>query len=77
MGKKKVKKVSAKRERYKKFRKEKSGNTTFTAPEPTTEEMKEVKESEARLESFLKSRKPIAPRVINKRKLVSKRDKVF
>ena len=78
MGKKNKKvKISVKRERYKKFRKDKPGNTTFVTPEPTKEEMKEIKESEARLEGFLKGRRPHAPRVINKRKLASKRDKVY
>ncbi len=78
MGKKKKKKkVSARRERYKKFRKDKPSSTTFTTPDPTKDEMKEIKESEARLEGFMKGRKPNAPRVINKRKLKSKRDKVF
>lgn len=77
MGKKnKKKKVSAKKERYKKFRKDKPGNMTFTTPDPTVDEMKQFKEGEARLEDFMKGRKPNPPRVINKRKLVSKRDKV-
>ncbi|MBS3112856.1 hypothetical protein J4418_02140 [Candidatus Woesearchaeota archaeon] len=76
MGKKsKPKKVSVKRERYKKFRKDKGGST-FTTPDPTMDEMKEIKESEARLESFMRFRKPNAPRVINERKLKSKRDRV-
>jgi len=70
----KTKKVSVKRERYKKFRKDKPSTIVVSTDEAVNaEEQKQRQVDEQSMERFFKMRKPIAPRVINKRKLASKR----
>jgi len=76
MGKKnknKKKKVNPKRERYAKFRKEKSVNMTFTTPELTPEQRKQKQEDEGSIDRFLRyNRNPPAKEIVA-RKMKSKR----
>lgn len=66
MGKKnknKPKKVNVKRERYKKFHKEKPGTLDITMPEPDDEMMKQRKEDEETVGRFMKFRPRYKPRM--------------
>ncbi|MBW3015685.1 hypothetical protein KY330_04650 [Candidatus Woesearchaeota archaeon] len=77
MGKKKKeKKVSAKKLKYAKFKKEKPGTLDIKMPDLDPEQMKQKREDEVKIEKFLKFRPRHAPRVILKRKLKSKRDRI-
>jgi len=55
--KKKAKKVSAKRERYSKFRKERTASLDITMPELTPEQAKEKQDAEIRISRFLRFNK--------------------
>lgn len=74
MGKKdkEKKKLSAKKEKYAKFRKEK-GNITFKTFELSEEEKQEARDTESRLEKFLRFNKHQPARNIVARKDLSKR----
>lgn len=74
MGKKdkRTKKLSARKEKYAKFHKEK-GNLVFKAAELSDEERQEAREAETRLERFLKVNKNIPLKNIVARKDISKR----
>lgn len=77
MGKKnknKPKKVSAKKEKYKKFRKEKPGTMDISMPEPTDEEIKQRRVDEETVNRFMRfnPRNP-RPKEIVERRAKSKR----
>ncbi len=70
MGKKdkKNKKVNLKKERYAKFKKERSGGIDTTMPELTPEQMRQKQEDEAKISRFLRfSRNPQAHEVVERR----------
>ena len=74
MGKKdKQKKISAKKEKYAKFRKEKPGTVTLTMPELTAEEQREKQENEMRIMKFVRFNSYRPERFVNERKARSKR----
>ena len=70
MGKKdkKAKKVNAKKERYAKFRKERSGIINTSMPELTPEQMKQKQEDEAKISGFLRfNRNPPTHEIVERR----------
>ena len=74
MGRKdKPKKISAKKERYMKFRKEKPSNLTIAPPELTEEQVKERRLDEQRIGEFWRSYRRPPQRFISERKARSKR----
>ena len=74
MGKKdKKKKISAKKERYAKFRKEKSSVMTMSPPELTEEQVKERRLDEQRIGEFWRHYRRPPERFVNERKAKSKR----
>lgn len=74
MGKKdKPKKISAKKEKYAKFRKEKPATVTLAMPELTPEQQKFKQEAEFQLGRFMKFRPHYAERFVNERRAKSKR----
>ena len=72
-NKKKVKKVSAKKEKYAKFRKEKPAILDITMPELTPEQQKQKQEDESNIDRYLRFNKNSPPKEINQRKEKSKR----
>jgi hypothetical protein len=56
-NKKKVKKVSAKKEKYAKFRKEKPGTMDLTMPDLSPEESKQKQDDEMSINKFLRFNK--------------------
>lgn len=75
MGKKKdkPKKISAKKERYMKFRKEKPSTMTVAMPDFTEEEMQQRKTDQQRIDNFWRYYRRPPPRFVNERKAKSKR----
>lgn len=74
MGRKdKPKKISAKKERYMKFRKEKSTMLTMSPPDITEEQMKERRLDEQRIGEFWRSYRRPPQRFVSERKARSKR----
>jgi len=74
MGRKdKPKKISAKKERYMKFRKEKPTMLTMSPPEITEEQMKERRLDEQRIGEFWRSYRRPPRRFVSERKAMSKR----
>lgn len=74
MGRKdKPKKISAKKERYLKFRKEKPTMLTMSPPELTEEQMKERRLDEQRIGEFWRSYRRPPQRFVSERKARSKR----
>ena len=74
MGRKdKPKKISAKKERYMKFRKEKPAVLTIAPPELTEEQVKERKLDEQRIGEFWRSYRRPPQRFVSERKAKSKR----
>jgi len=74
MGKKdKPKKISAKKERYMKFRKEKPSMLTITAPDLTEYQIKERRLDEQRISEFWRHYKRPPERFVSERKARSKR----
>lgn len=75
MGRKKdkKKKVSAKKERYAKFRKEKSSVMTMSLPDLTEEQMKERKLNDQRISEFWRNYRRPPERFVSERKARSKR----
>ena len=74
MGKKdKKKKISAKKERYAKFRKEKPSVMTMSPPELTEEQVKERRLDEQRIGEFWRSYRRPPQRFVSERKARSKR----
>ncbi|MFH2028826.1 MAG: hypothetical protein ABIJ08_06820 [Nanoarchaeota archaeon] len=70
---KKVKKVSAKKERYAKFRKDKPTTTIFTSPDLTPEQQKQRQEDERTIDMFLRYNRNRPTKEIVERKMKSKR----
>ena len=74
MGRKdKPKKISAKKERYMKFRKEKPAMMTINPPELTEEQVKERRLDEQRIGEFWRSYRRPPQRFVSERKARSKR----
>ena len=74
MGRKdKPKKISAKKERYMKFRKEKPTMMTVAPPELTEEQVKERRLDEQRIGEFWRSYRRPPQRFVSERKARSKR----
>ena len=74
MGKKKkVKKISAKKERYAKFRKEKPATQTISSPELSEESMQQRRLDEQKIDNFWRHYRRPPPRFISERKARSKR----
>ena len=69
----KPKKISAKKERYMKFRKEKPSVLTIAPPELTEEQMRERKVDEQRIGEFWRSYRRPPQRFVSERKARSKR----
>ena len=69
----KPKRISAKKERYMKFRKEKPSMMTVAPPELTEEQMRERKVDEQRIGEFWRSYRRPPQRFVNERKAKSKR----
>ncbi|MBW2982186.1 hypothetical protein KY343_04875 [Candidatus Woesearchaeota archaeon] len=75
MGKKnkKAKKVSAKRERYAKFRKEKPASVDITMPDLSDDQIKQKREDEEKINRFLRFNRNRPTGEIVKRREKSKR----
>jgi hypothetical protein len=76
MGKKnknKPKKVSIKKERYAKFRKDKPGVLNITMPDLAEEQVKQKREDETKIDRFLRFSKNPYPKEIVERRAKSKR----
>ena len=74
MGRKdKPKKISAKKERYIKFRKEKPSTLTIAPPDLTEEQIKERRFDEQRIGDFWRHYRRPPERFVNERKAKSKR----
>ena len=75
MGKKKdkPKKISVKKERYIKFRKEKPTNLTVAMPDLSEEQVQEKKLNQQRIDNFWRYYRRPPPRFVNERKARSKR----
>ncbi len=74
MGRKdKPKKISAKKERYAKFRKEKPTNLTVAPPDLTEEQVKERRFDEQRIGEFWRTYRRPPQRFVSERKARSKR----
>ena len=74
MGRKdKPKKISAKKERYMKFRKEKPSMMTVAPPELTEEQVRERRLDEQRIGEFWRHYRRPPERFVNERKARSKR----
>ena len=74
MGRKdKPKKISAKKESYAKFRKEKPTMLTMTSPELTEEQIKERRQDEQRIGDFWRNYRRPPQRFVSERKARSKR----
>jgi len=75
MGKKnkKPKKISAKKERYAKFRKEKPASVDITMPDLTDEQIKQKREDEEKINRFLRFSRNKPTKEIVKRREKSKR----
>ena len=69
----KVKKVSAKRERYAKFRKDKPGTLDISMPDLTDEQQKMKREDEQKIDKFLRFSKNKPPKEVVERRAKSKR----
>lgn len=74
--KKKKKKVSAKKERYAKFHREKPGTLDIAFPDLTDEQMKQKKEDEAKLERHSRFNRNMPSKEIVERRAKSKRSKI-
>lgn len=75
MGRKKdkAKKISAKKERYSKFRKEKPTNLTVAMPDLSEEQVLQRKTDQQRIEMFWRYNKRRPERYVNERRARSKR----
>ena len=75
MGRKKdkAKKISAKKERYIKFRKEKPSSMTFAMPDLTEDQMQQRRVDQQRVDLFWRYNKRRPERYVNERKARSKR----
>ena len=68
----KKKKISAKKEKYKKFHKEKSGTMDVSMPDLSVEQMTQKKEDESKIDRFLKFNRNRPTKEIRDRKLKTK-----
>jgi hypothetical protein len=68
----KVKKISAKKEKYAKFHKEKADTVTFTSPELSDEQIKQQRLDQEKFERFIRFR-GLSPKEINLKKKEFKR----
>jgi hypothetical protein len=73
--KKETKKISAKKEKYLKFRKEKPSTLNFTTPELTPEQQKQKQVDEGKINSYLRYNKNAPALSIREKKLSKGRDK--
>ena len=74
MGKKdKPKKISAKKERYSKFRKEKPSSLTVAMPDLSEQQAMEKRQDEQRISMFWRSYRRPPQRFVSERKAKSKR----
>lgn len=75
MGRKKdkSKKISVKKERYLKFRKEKPSSLTVAMPDLSENQVQEKKVDQQRIDNFWRSYRRPPPRFVNERKAKSKR----
>lgn len=74
MGKRdKAKKVSVKKERYSKFRKEKPSSLTVAMPDLTEEQVQQRKMDQQRIDNFWRYYRRPPPRFVSERKAKSKR----
>ncbi len=71
--KKKKKKISAKKEKYAKFHKEKPGTLDVTMPDLTEGQTKQKRADEDKIDRFIRYRKNPPTKDINPRKMKSKR----
>ena len=69
----KPKKISAKKERYAKFRKEKPSSMNLSSPYLSEEQVRERREDEQRINMFWRSYRRPPERFVNERKAKSKR----
>lgn len=69
----KPKKISAKKERYAKFRKEKPSSMTMALPDLSEEQVKERRDDEQRISMFWRGYRRPPERFVNERKAKSKR----
>lgn len=69
----KPKKISAKKERYSKFRKEKPSTLTIAPPDLTEDQAKERRLDEQRISDFWRHYRRPPERFVNERKARSKR----
>ena len=68
----KKKKVSAKKEKYAKFRKDKPGTLDISMPDLSPEQVKQKREDESKIDRFLKFNKNKPTKEIKDRKLKRK-----
>jgi hypothetical protein len=74
MGKKdKAKKISVKKERYLKFRKEKPSSMTVAMPDLTENQVQQKRTDQQRIDNFWRYYRRPPPRFVNERKAKSKR----
>lgn len=74
MGKKdKAKKISVKKERYLKFRKEKPSSMTVAMPDLSEEQVQQRRTDQQRIDNFWRYYRRPPPRFVNERKAKSKR----
>ncbi len=69
----KPKKVSAKKERYAKFHKDKPGTLNIAMPELSDEQTKTRRDDETRIDRFLRFAKNAPPKEVVERRAKSKR----
>ena len=69
----KPKKISAKKERYTKFRKEKPSSMNIAVPDLSEEQLRQRKEDEQRINMFWRNYRRPPERFVNERKAKSKR----
>mgnify|MGYP001611204841 CR=1 FL=1 len=69
----KPKKVSAKKERYAKFRKEKPSSMNLSVPDLSEEQLRQRKDDEQQINMFWRNYRRPPQRFVNERKAKSKR----
>ena len=69
----KKKKVSAKKEKYAKFHKEKSANMDLSMPDLPVEQVKQSREDIERIDRWLKMHRNPPTKEVNLRRMLSKR----
>ena len=70
--KKKVKKISAKKERYAKFRKDKDASFDLTMPDLTPEQFKQKQEAEINISRFLRFNRNLPTKELKEKRLKRK-----